>query len=103
MINVIKHGQVREDVMYSNLMDNVPKLVSEGVLMAAVKKGGNRQELHEAIRQYTILGSYEFAEAVHADKRFGLTMEEILDLSTLSKLVGAAPTQVRDYLLHRED
>lgn len=103
MINVIKHGQVREDTMYSNLKDEVPKLVSEGVLMAAVKKGGNRQELHEAIRQYMMLDPISFVDAVAQDKRFGLTGEEVVDLASISKLVGAAPTQVRDYLLHRED
>lgn len=103
MIDVIKHGQVREDIMYSNLKEEVPKMISEGVLMLAVKKGGNRQELHEAIRQYTVMGQYGFVEAVCADGRFNLSFEEVSELADINKLIGATPNQVMDYLRNRKD
>lgn len=97
MTDVIEHGVVHEDVMLDNLNKEVPKMVSEGVLMAAVKKGGNRQELHEIIRQHTALNSQDFTYAIWQDKRFNLYLNEILELTDVNKLVGAAPIQVEDY------
>ena len=101
MADVIEHGRVQEDVMLDNLGKEVPKMVSEGVLMAAVKKGGNRQELHEVIRQYTALNSHDFTCAVWQDNRFRLHLQEILELTDVNKLVGAAPMQVDEYLRSR--
>lgn len=97
MTDVIEHGQVREGVMLTNLSEEIPKLISEGVLMLAVKRGGNRQELHEAIRQYTVLDTTDFIVAVSQDERFNLTTAEVLKLAEVNKLVGAAPMQVDDY------
>lgn len=95
--DVVKRGQVREDIMLSNLMKETPKIVSEGVLMEAVKRGGNRQELHEAIRQYTVLKPVDFADAVSKDERFNLTRDEVSEFTNINKLVGAAPMQVDEY------
>jgi adenylosuccinate lyase len=97
MINVIEHGVVREDTMLNNLKAEIPKMVSEGVLMLAVKKGGNRQELHEIIRQYTLQDPEKFVDSVCEDSRFGLSKAEVLDLTSIDKLVGAAPLQVTDF------
>jgi adenylosuccinate lyase len=97
MIDVLERGQVQEATMLANLEHEIPKLVSEGVLMLAVKKGGNRQELHEAIRQYTVMEPSNFIDAVCKDERFNLTMDEVLELTDIDKLVGAAPMQVTEY------
>jgi adenylosuccinate lyase len=97
MTDVVKRGQVRRDVMLDNLNEEIPKMVSEGVLMLAVKKGGNRQELHEAIRRYTTMDPDHFVQLVCEDERFNLTLDEVLELTDIDKLVGAAPIQVSDY------
>ena len=97
MTDVVKRGQVRGDVMLNNLSDEIPKLISEGVLMEAVKRGGNRQELHEVIRQCTVLDTRDFIVAVSQDERFNLTTAEVLKMAETEKLVGAAPLQVNEY------
>lgn len=101
MTHVMKYGKVQEGIMLVNLGNEIPKLISEGVLMLAVKRGGNRQELHEAIRQYTVLDATDFVMAVSRDERFNLTTAEILKLAEVEKLVGAAPMQVDEYLEDR--
>jgi adenylosuccinate lyase len=98
MLRVIKDGRVMRGAMYNNLKAEIPKMASEGILMAAVKKGGNRQELHEIIRQYILLGKPDyFVQLVCEDKRFNLTEEEVLELTDIDRLIGAAPMQVNDY------
>lgn len=100
--DVFEYGEVQVDVMLNNLVKEIPKMASEGILMLAVKKGGNRQELHEAIRQYIVLDHTDFIQAVCKDDRFGLTEQEVLELTNINKLVGAAPLQVENYLDRRK-
>jgi hypothetical protein len=69
--------------------------------MLAVKRGGNRQELHEAIRQYLVLNTCDFITAVSQDERFNVITAEVLRLAEVNKLVGAAPMQVEDYERNR--
>lgn len=99
MTNIMELGEIREDTMLDNLRAEIPKLVSEGVLMLAVKKGGNRQELHEAIRQYTLLSPNRFIESVCGDIRFNLSIDEVLELTNIKKLIGAAPLQVEKFFI----
>lgn len=98
MREVMRGCVIRKDVMLNNLREEIPKLVSEGVLMLAVKRGGDRQELHEIIRQCTALGHDDFVEAVVNHAEFNVTKEEVLRLMDVGKLVGAAPIQANDYL-----
>lgn len=98
MKKVLVGCSVREDVMLDNVKREIPKMVSEGVLMLAVKRGGNRQELHEVMRQYLMLDYRNFMEVVANDYRFAVTQEEMQDLMSIDKLVGAAPMQVEEYL-----
>lgn len=99
MIDIIKNGTVREDIMLKNLEAEIPKLISEGVLMLAVKRGGNRQELHEAIRQYTVLDACQFIAKVGLDERFSMTTGEVLKMAEIDKLIGIAPMQVEKFFL----
>lgn len=103
MVGVIKGGRVQEDTMTDNFKREIPRMATEGILMEAVKRGGDRQELHEAIRQYTTRNMWSvddvwgFFEAISNDDRFDLTLEDILELTDMGKLVGAAPLQVNEY------
>lgn len=101
MKRVLAGCTVREDVMQDNIWQELPKLVSEGVLMLAVKRGGNRQELHEAIRQYTTYHPANFLGAVLNDDRFDISGDEMEEFANPAKLVGAAPIQVEEYLKGR--
>lgn len=101
MEKVLIGCSVCKTTMMDNLTREIPKMVSEGVLMLAVKRGGNRQELHEAIRQYTVMNPCDFAKAVVNDNRFMVTEEEINGLMDVKRLVGAAPMQVERYLRGR--
>lgn len=55
-LNVVSGLVVNEEIIEQNVMKELPSIVTENVLMAAVKNGGDRQELHERIRQYMLSG-----------------------------------------------
>lgn len=102
MRRVLVGCSIREDVMMDNLKKEIPKLVSEGILMLAVKRGGDRQVLHEIMRQYLMLSCNNFATAITNDDRFMVTLEEVQGLMSIEKLIGAAPTQVMYYMDERK-
>lgn len=75
--------------------------------MKAVLKGGDRQELHERIRVYSMEAAREVKEfgrpndlvdRIAEDKSFGFTKEEILDILNPDNLCGRAPAQVEDFI-----
>ena len=75
--------------------------------MRAVELGGDRQELHEVIREYSVETARRMKETgcandleakLLADSRFGLTPEAIEELLDVRKFVGMAPRQVEEYL-----
>ena len=68
-------------------MDELPFIASENILMDAVKKGGDRQELHELIREHSIAAGKrvkeegldnDLIERIASDPRFGLSRDEIV-------------------------
>ena len=77
-------------VVRSRLMAELPFMASENIMMQAVEKGGNRQELHERLRQH----------AIAADPAFGLTKEEITAGLVPENFVGRAPQQVEEFIAH---
>ena len=82
-------------------------MASENILMDAVKRGGDRQELHEVIRQYAQKAAAEvklrggdntLLTDLIADPRFGLTEEGLEQLLDIRKFVGCAPEQTEVFL-----
>jgi adenylosuccinate lyase len=80
---------------------------TENIMMNAVKKGGNRQELHEAIRVHSVAAGNvvkeqglpnDLVSRIAADPLFGLTEEEILAELDPKAYIGRAPEQVNDFL-----
>lgn len=76
-------------------------------MMDAVKKGGDRQELHERIRQLSMEAGMhvkqegkenDLLELIAADPAFGLTLEELQANMQPEKYVGRAPRQTERYL-----
>jgi len=79
-------------------------------MMSAVKKGGDRQELHERIRQHSLAASKrvkeeglenDLLERICADKTFGLDRSEIDSLLEPEKYTGRAPQQVVEFITER--
>ena len=109
MLNVTDGIVVYPKVVRSRLMAELPFMASENIMMQAVEKGGNRQELHERLRQHAIAAGKQVKEEglpndmvdrVAADPAFGLTKEEIVAGLVPENFVGRAPQQVDEFIAH---
>ena len=103
---------VYENVIKTNMMQELPFMGTEEILMNAVLKGGDRQELHEKIRVYSMEAGREVKEfgrpndlvdRIAKDETFGLTKNEILHILNPNHLCGRAPKQVEDFIKARVD
>jgi len=108
--NVTSGLVVHEAVIEARLTRALPFLVTEQVLIAGVRKGGDRQELHERIRVHAMAArerldsgsdDNDFFRRVADDSEFGLSMDELTDLSRPEDLVGRSAVQVERYLSDR--
>ena len=106
-MNVVDGLVVYPKVIYKHFMAEIPFMATENIMMDAVKKGGNRQELHEKIRQLSMEAGKNvkvegkennLVELIAADPSFGLTREEIEATLKPELYVGRAPRQVEVYL-----
>ena len=106
-LNVAENLVVYDKVISSHVDRELPFMATENILMEAVKKGGDRQELHERIRVHSMEAARkvkEFGEEndlIHRiieDDSFGLSKEEILNIIDPSNFIGRAPGQV-DYFI----
>ena len=109
MLNVTDGIVVYPKVIRSRLMAELPFMASENIMMQAVEKGGNRQELHERLRQHAIAAGKQVKEEglpndmvdrIAADPAFGLTKEEITAGLVPENFVGRAPQQVEEFIAH---
>ena len=107
MLNVTDGIVVYPKVVRSRLMAELPFMASENIMMQAVEKGGNRQELHERLRQHAIAAgkqvkeeglSNDMVDRIAADPAFGLTKEEIVAGLVPENFVGRAPQQVEEFI-----
>ena len=82
-------------------------MATENIMMDAVKAGGDRQELHEKIRELSMEAGRNvkekgldnnLLELIAADPAFGLSLEELKKTMDPSKYVGRAAIQVETYL-----
>ena len=94
-------------MMERHLREELPFLATENILMRAVELGGDRQELHEAIREYSVETARrmketgcanDLEEKLLADERFRLTRETLSELLDIRKFIGMAPKQARDFV-----
>jgi adenylosuccinate lyase len=98
---------VHEKVIEKHIMEELPFMASENIMMDAVKRGGNRQELHERIRVHSLeagrnvkdLGlSNNLIDLIAADPMFGMNREELTAHMQPSLYIGRCPQQVTDFL-----
>ncbi len=107
MENICDGLVVYPKVVRRRVMEKLPFMATENIMMSAVKKGGDRQELHERLRQHSIAAGRavkeeglpnDLMERVCGDPAFGLTLEEGMALLQPENFTGRAPQQVEDYL-----
>lgn len=106
-INIITGGTIYPKVAEKHLNEELPYMATENILMHCVQKGGDRQELHEAIREHSVAVTKEIKlngsnnnllERILADSRFNLTKEELDGIVDPRKFTGCATMQTEDYL-----
>jgi adenylosuccinate lyase len=105
LLNVLDGLVVYPKVIESHVAAELPFMASENILMAAVKAGGNRQDLHEKIRQHSQAAAAEVKKfgrsndliaRLRADPVFAkVDFKEVLDPRAY---VGRAPQQVREFI-----
>lgn len=94
-------------VIHQRLMKELPFMATENIMMNAVKKGGNRQELHEKIRLHSLAaakivkeegGENDLVDRIAGDPSFGISKEEILDILRPDLYIGCASYQVVEFI-----
>jgi adenylosuccinate lyase len=102
-INVTDGLVVYPKVIAARVAAELPFMASENILMAAVKRGGDRQELHEVIREHAMAAGRmvkeegkpnDLLERIAADPRFGLDKADIEKLLDPADYIGRCPEQV---------
>ncbi len=104
--NVTKGLRVNEKVIARTLREYLPFIATENLLMEAVKRGGDRQALHEIIRRCSMEAtarmkegeSCDLLERLAADGSFGLRLEEMEALLDPQAYIGRCPEQVEAFL-----
>ena len=106
-LNVASGLVVYEKVIHKHVMEELPFMATENILMDAVRAGGNRQELHERIRQHAIAAGKavkeegrdnDMIDRIAADPAFGLTREQIIASMKPEAYIGCCPEQVTDLI-----
>jgi adenylosuccinate lyase len=107
LININTGLQVWPNVIARRVAAELPFMATENIMMAAVKAGGNRQELHEAIREHSMEaarkikeegGDNDLLDRLKTDKLFAAIADKIDDLVNPREFVGRAPEQVTEFL-----
>ena len=104
--NVTDGLHVNEKIVAKAVKEYLPFLATENLMMEAVKRGGNRQQLHELIRVCSHEATARMKEGEECDllarlaarKEFGLTEEEMEDLLSPENYIGRCPEQVDAFL-----
>lgn len=105
--NVVDGLVVYPKVIEKHLLEEMPFMATENILMDAVKKGGDRQELHEKIRELSMQAGKNVKEhglnnnlldLIVEDSNFDITKDELAKLLDPSKYIGRSIDQVEDFL-----
>ena len=106
-INIAENMVVYDKVIAAHVQRELPFMATENIMMEAVKRGKDRQELHEKIRVHSMAAAQrikgegldnDLIERIINDDSFGLTKEEILGVIDPAKFVGRAPSQVVEFI-----
>lgn len=106
-INIIRGLTIYPKTIERHLKEELPFMATENILMYCVKKGGDRQILHERIRLHSVAaakrikedgGDNDLLARILADDAFGLTETEIKRLTEVSQFTGRATEQTEEFL-----
>ncbi len=106
-INVADGLVVYPKMIEKHLREELPFMATENIMMEAVKRGGDRQELHEKIRTHSMAagkiikeegGKNDLSQRIAADEAFGITKEELEKLLQPANFVGRAPRQTQEFI-----
>ncbi|WP_142415306.1 adenylosuccinate lyase [Hathewaya massiliensis] len=106
-LNVSSNLVVYPKVIEAHVNNELPFMATENIMMEAVKRGGDRQELHEKIRVHSMEAAKEVKEygrendlikRIIEDPSFKMSKDEILSIIDPKKFVGRAPNQVVEFI-----
>lgn len=107
VLNVSNGLVVHPKVIEKHLLEELPFMATENILMAAVRKGGDRQTLHEAIRRHSVAAGArvkehgldnDLMERIRNDAAFAAVRDELATLCDGGQFIGRAPQQVDEFL-----
>ncbi len=107
MMNVTDGMVVYPEIVRRRLMAKLPFMATENIMMDAVKKGGDRQELHERIREYSMIAAEQIkiygkegnlCELIVNDPMFMITQEEMDAILKPENFTGRSSQQVDEFL-----
>ena len=106
-INIVDAIVVYPKMIEKRLLSELPFMATENILMEAVKRGGDRQLLHERIRVHSMDagrvvkvegGENDLIDRIAADDAFGMTKDEIMSVMEPKNFIGRATQQVTEFL-----
>ena len=106
-MSIMEAPAVYPKVIEKHIQEELPFMATETILMARVQKGGDRQELHEVIRQHSQAaaavvkeegGENDLLDRLAADAAIGMTRDEIEAVLDVKKFIGRAPEQVTEFI-----
>jgi len=107
LLNVSRRLVVHPKVVARHLAAELPFMATETILMEAVRRGGDRQNLHEAIRMHSVAAGAvvkeegldnDLLERIRGDALFASVHDDLDDLCDPRRFVGRAPEQVEEFL-----
>ena len=105
--NLISGGRVYPGVMRRHLNEEMPFMATENILMRAVELGGDRQKLHEKIREYSVEtaarvklegGENDLLDKLKADPAFHLDDAALAEILDVKQFIGCAPSQTHAFV-----
>ncbi len=105
-INVFSGLVVNDKVIEKHILEELPFMATENIIMEAVKRGGNRQELHEEIRVLSMQSAEQvkkfgrqndLIERMSQSKIINMSKEEIEETINPIYYIGRAPQQVEEF------
>lgn len=108
VINIASGMVVYPKVIQKHLDENLPFIATENILMESVRRGGDRQELHERIRVHSMEaarrikeegGDCDLISRIANDSAFKMSQEDIKAVMKAENYIGRAPEQVDEFLM----
>ncbi len=106
-INVADGLVVYPKVIGKHVLEELPFMATENIMMEAVKRGGDRQELHERIRVHSMEAAKQvklygnandLIDRIAGDPLFGMDREAIMSVMDAKNYIGRAPQQVEEFI-----